>query len=56
MNTISVRPVTPTIGAEITGVDLREALSDPVIQQIREAWLQHQVVFFRDQDLSLIHI
>ena len=52
MNTISVRPVTPTIGAEITGVDLREALSDPVIQQIREAWHQHQVVFFRDQDLT----
>jgi len=52
MNTFSVSPVTPRIGAEITGVDLREELSDSIVQQIREAWLQHQVVFFRDQELT----
>ena len=52
MNTINVSPITPRIGAEITGVDLREELSEAAIHEIRAAWLDHQVVFFRDQDLT----
>ena len=52
MNTINVSPITPRIGAEITGVDLREELSETAIDEIRAAWLDHQVVFFRDQDLT----
>lgn len=49
---MKVEPVTPTIGAEITGVDLSHA-NDPTIgDQIYAAVIKHLVLFFRDQELS----
>ncbi|MCQ3811807.1 MAG: TauD/TfdA family dioxygenase [Acidimicrobiia bacterium] len=50
---MTVAPVGGCIGAEIAGVDLSEDLADEVVAEIREAWLDHLVVFFRDQQLSL---
>jgi len=50
---LTVAPVGGCIGAEIAGVDLSEDLADEVVAEIREAWLDHLVVFFRDQQLSL---
>ena len=56
---IEVTPVSGAIGAEITGVDLSQATFDPdVIREIRQAFLENLVVFFRDQDLNddrLVH-
>jgi len=52
MSSIEVRPLTPTIGAEIFGVDLRDPLSDAEIVRIEEALNEHLVVFFRDQDIT----
>ena len=49
---LAVEPLTPTIGAEIAGVDLSRELDDPTIDEIRAALLAHKVVFFRDQDLT----
>ena len=49
---VTVRPVQPTVGAEISGVDLRYPLSDGARHQIKAAVLQYKVVFFRDQDLD----
>jgi taurine dioxygenase len=49
---IKVRPIAGNIGAEISGVDLAGDLKDAVIAEIRRAWLEHCVVFFRDQPLS----
>ena len=49
--TITVRPIAGAIGAEISGVDL-SMLSDDLIAEIRAAWLEHLVVFFRGQPLS----
>lgn len=49
---IETRQLSPAIGAEIHGVDLREELSDNVITAIRQALLDHRVIFFRDQDIS----
>ena len=49
---ISVKPLTPTIGAEIAGVDLRDDLDASTVEQIRDALHQHLVIFFRDQDIS----
>ena len=46
-----IEPLTPFIGAEITGVDLREVTHEQVAD-IRAALLKHQVVFFRDQTLN----
>ena len=51
-STITVRPLQPTVGAEISGVDLREPLSDAVRDEIKSAVLAYKVVFFRDQFLT----
>jgi len=51
--TIDVRTVTPTIGAEIHGVDLAGQLSNQQFEEIHQALLNHQVIFFRDQKLTV---
>jgi alpha-ketoglutarate-dependent taurine dioxygenase len=48
----AIRALTPTIGAEILGVDL-EHLDDAMFELVRGALTEHLVVFFRDQDISL---
>ena len=48
---IEVVPLTPNIGAEIRGVDLRQALDQETIDAIRRAWLDHVVILIRDQHL-----
>ena len=48
-NRLEVAPVTGTIGAEISGVDLARDLDDGTVAEIRRALLEHKVVFFRDQ-------
>jgi alpha-ketoglutarate-dependent taurine dioxygenase len=50
--TISVEPVTPVIGAEISGVDLSRPLAPETVEDIRKALHSWRVVFFRDQSLS----
>jgi taurine dioxygenase len=49
---LSIRPLTPTVGAEIEGLDLRRRLSHDQVDAIEEALLAHGVVFFRGQDIS----
>ena len=49
---IKVLPVAGALGAEITGVDLATDLVDETVAEIRRAWLEHLVVFFRDQTLG----
>ncbi|MBI3675753.1 MAG: TauD/TfdA family dioxygenase [Proteobacteria bacterium] len=46
-----IRPIAGALGAEIEGVDLR-ALGDAGLADIRRAWLDNLVVFFRGQTLS----
>lgn len=50
--TISIEPLTPTIGAELHGVDLTQDLSAEMIDFVRDALNEYQVVFFRDQDIT----
>ena len=47
-----VEPIAGALGAEISGVDLSEDLPNEVVAEIRAAWLEHLVVFFRDQPIS----
>ena len=47
-----VRPVAGALGAEISGLDLSRPLSEATLAALRRAWLEHLVIFFRDQDLS----
>ena len=49
---IRVQPVAGAIGAEVSGVDLSKDLDDATVAALRRAWLEHLVLFFRDQDLS----
>ena len=49
---LQATPLSPHIGAEISGVDLSEDLSDEVIAEIRSALVDHKVIFFRDQKLD----
>ncbi len=50
---IEIRPLSPLIGAEIAGVDLRDRQDDATIAEIRAALVEHRVIFFRDQDISV---
>jgi taurine dioxygenase len=50
--TIGVAPIAGALGAEIGGVDLSGDLADETVAEIRRAWLEHLVVFFRDQALA----
>jgi len=50
---LEIERLSTAIGAEISNVDLSRELSDVTIGEIRQALLDHCVVFFRDQDLSV---
>ncbi len=49
---LTVRPLTPVIGAEVSGLDLSRPLSPAEIAEIHQAILDWKVVFFRDQEIS----
>ncbi len=44
--------MTPTIGAEVSDIDLAGPLDDTVFGELMEAWHKHHVLFFRDQDMD----
>jgi len=48
----SVRRIAGALGAELSGVDLARPLSRETVAGLRAAWLEHQVLFFRDQPLT----
>lgn len=50
---LSITPLTTVIGAEIAGVDLARGLEEDVLARIRAALVESQVIFFREQNLSL---
>ena len=49
---IRVEPLATPLGAEIGGIDLATPLPDPVLAEIRQAFGEHGVIFFRDQELT----
>jgi taurine dioxygenase len=49
---IKVTPIAGALGAEIDGVDLGRPLEAGTIAEIRQALLDHLVIFFRDQVIS----
>ena len=50
---IDVKPLNPVIGAEISGVDISKPLGNQLYQEIHDALMEHQVIFFRDQEMTL---
>ncbi len=52
MTTFDVAPVSGVLGAEVRGLDLGSDLDAATVADLRQAFCAHQVLFFRDQDLS----
>jgi len=52
MTTLSIEPISPALGAIVSGVRLADPLDDAAQRQIEQALLDHQVLFFRDQPLT----
>ena len=48
---ITVTPVSGALGAELGNVDLSN-LDDATFEEVRQAFLEYQVVFFRDQKIT----
>lgn len=46
---IEVRPLAGALGAEVVGVDMAGDLDDEVVREVRQAFLDHLVIFLRDQ-------
>jgi taurine dioxygenase len=49
---IEVKPEAGAIGAVIDGLDLSRNLSDEEVGEVRQALLDHLVIFFRDQEIT----
>ena len=50
--TLEIVPLSPTMGAEIRGVDLSRPLDAAAASALREAWLEHVLLVFRGQELD----
>jgi taurine dioxygenase len=51
----TLKPLTPTLGAEIIGIDLSQPLDEPTRRAVYDAWIKHAVLVIRDQQLSPAH-
>ena len=51
MNNIKVSPVSGAVGVEIQKVDLSKELTQSTFSEIRNAFIEHGLIFFRDQDM-----
>ena len=49
---IEVRPIAGALGAEVHGVDISRDLEDDVVAEMRQALLDHLVIFLRDQTIT----
>jgi len=49
---ISVSPIGGALGAEISGVDISGPIDNATFAEIRRAWNEYLVIFFRDQALD----
>ncbi|MDP1600712.1 taurine dioxygenase [Phenylobacterium sp.] len=52
MAKFQVTTLTPTIGAVVEGVDLSKPLDAEQFEEIHQALLKHQVIFFEDQHIT----
>ena len=46
-----VKPLHPVLGCEITGITLAEAVSPAMFAKVYEAFLEYELILFRDVDL-----
>ena len=48
----TVRKLTPNVGAEISGLDLRQTLEPATMAEVRKVWLDNVVVVFPEQPID----
>ena len=49
--TITVKPLHPSLGAEVRGVDMSVPLDPETFQEVHDAWMEHLVLVFPDQHI-----
>ncbi|WP_116364516.1 taurine dioxygenase [Parahaliea mediterranea] len=49
---LDIKPMAGALGAEIHGIDLSRDLSGSDVDTLRQLLNEHEVIFFRDQDIS----
>ena len=49
---IEFKRISPAIGVEVSGLDLRQPLNDEQAQELRQALVAHKVLVFRDQNIT----
>jgi taurine dioxygenase len=50
---LQIKKIAGALGAEISGVNLSQGVSPDLAAELRSAWLENLVIFFRDQALDL---
>lgn len=48
----TVKPIAGALGAELHGIDLTKEMTPEVLAEIKRLLVEHQVIFFREQDIS----
>ena len=51
-NTLEAIPLSPALGAEIGGIDIARGIDDEQFADLRQAFVDHGVIFLRDQDIT----
>ncbi len=49
---IDVKPLAGSLGAEISGIDMAAPLGNQLFQEVHDALIENQVIFFRDRDIT----
>jgi taurine dioxygenase len=52
MHSLTVTPLAPALGAEVSGIDLRAPLPADIVAALKQAWGEHLVLRFRGQPLT----
>ena len=52
---IEFRPLSEALGAEVVGVEVTDDLSDQTVAEIREGWLEYNILLFQNQEMTMEH-
>ena len=50
---VELRPLSGALGAEVIGVSMTEPPDDAIYRTLRDAWLQYQILLFREQQITV---
>jgi len=56
LDSVTIRNLTPTFGAEVSGIDLSKEMSATAQKTIKELWAEHQLLLFRGQTMGEIDL